>query len=128
MKTLYRHLHKAPFRVVRIGRRRFMLRLRRDLLILKLALAQEKRETREMLSIYRRYTLKQASRQELREANQQFRDILKGLGLGVIVVLPFSPITLPLVFKLAKLLGVDIMPSAFNRMSDSQIKSGRSPE
>ena len=44
----------------------------------------------------------------------RFLDILKGLGLGVFAVLPFAPITIPLVVKLGHWVGVDVLPSSFN--------------
>ncbi|MBW8182385.1 hypothetical protein [Shewanella nanhaiensis] len=115
---VYAHVHKAPIRVFRISKRRFWLRLKRDLLILKEALSQEKQETKEMLVTYKRYTKKQASSEELREANKQFGDLLKGLGLGMFAVLPFAPITIPLVVKLGKVVGVDVLPSSFNNMGE----------
>lgn len=115
---IYVHLHKAPIRVIRIGRRRFWLRLKRDMLVLKDALSQEKQETKDMLVTYKRYTCKQASKEELVEANKQFADLLKGLGLGMFAVLPFAPITIPLVVKLGKIVGVDVLPSSFNNMSE----------
>ncbi|GIU30400.1 MULTISPECIES: hypothetical protein [unclassified Shewanella] len=115
---IYVHLHKAPIRVIRIGRRRFWLRLKRDMLVLKDALSQEKQETKDMLVAYKRYTCRQASKEELIEANKQFADLLKGLGLGMFAVLPFAPITIPLVVKLGKLVGVDVLPSSFNNMSE----------
>ena len=59
-----------------------------------------------MLTIYRRYTQGQTSKEELKRANEQFVDILKGLGLGVFAVLPFAPITIPLVVKLGRILYV----------------------
>ena len=67
-----------------------------------------------MLTIYRRYTQGQTSKEELKRANEQFVDILKGLGLGVFAVLPFAPITIPLVVKLGRMVGVDVLPSSFN--------------
>ncbi|MCK8044203.1 hypothetical protein MSG37_04860 [Shewanella sp. 1CM18E] len=115
---IYIHLHKAPIRVIRIGRRRFWLRLKRDMLVLKDALAQEKQETKDMLVTYKRYTCRQASKEELTEANKQFADLLKGLGLGMFAVLPFAPITIPLVVKLGQMVGVDVLPSSFNNMSE----------
>jgi len=115
---IYAHVHKAPIRVFRISKRRFSIRLKRDLIILKEALAQEKKETKEMLVTYKRYTRKQANREELREANRQFGDLLKGLGLGMFAVLPFAPITIPVVVKLGKIVGVDVLPSSFNNMSE----------
>lgn len=119
---IYAHIHKAPIRVFRIGRKRFWIRLKRDMLILKEALSQEKQETKDMLVIYKRYTKKQASREELAEANKQFGDLLKGLGLGVFALLPFAPITIPLVVKLGKMVGVDVLPSSFNNLSRKRKK------
>ncbi|BAJ03056.1 hypothetical protein [Shewanella violacea] len=119
---IYAHIHKAPIRVFRIGRKRFWIRLKRDMLILKDALSQEKQETKDMLVTYKRYTKKQASREELAEANKQFGDLLKGLGLGVFAVLPFAPITIPLVVKLGKIVGVDVLPSSFNNLSRKKKK------
>jgi len=85
------------------------------MIALKLALSQEKAETREMLSIYKKYTKNKATPEELLEANKQFIDILKGLGLGVFALLPFAPITIPILLKIGKMVGVDILPSSFNR-------------
>ncbi|SQH76010.1 conserved protein of unknown function [Shewanella benthica] len=114
---IYAHIHKAPIRVFRIGRKRFWIRLKRDMLILKEALSQEKQETKDMMVTYKRYTKNQASREELAEANKQFGDLLKGLGLGVFALLPFAPLTIPLVVKLGKMVGVDVLPSSFNNLS-----------
>ncbi len=115
---IYVHIHKAPIRVIRIGRRRFWLRLKRDMLVLKDALAQEKQETKDMLVTYKRHTRRQATKEEVSEANKQFADLLKGLSLGMFAVLPFAPITIPLVVKLGKIVGVDVLPSSFNNMSE----------
>jgi len=111
---LYKVIHRAPWRVVKISKKRQQLRFRRAMVALKIALAQEKQETIEMLTIYRRYTQGQTSKEELKRANEQFVDILKGLGLGVFAVLPFAPITIPLVVKLGRLVGVDVLPSSFS--------------
>ena len=87
--------------------------LKRSLLVVKRGLAQETRETKIMLSTYKRFTKGQASKLEMQEANKQFVDVIRGLGLGVLAVLPFSPITLPFVVKLGEKLGVSVLPSAF---------------
>ena len=87
--------------------------MKRQMLYIKKSLHQEKHETKEMLIIYKRYTQKNATKAEMKEANQQFVDLLKGLGLGVFALLPFSPITIPLILKLGKQVGVDILPSSF---------------
>ncbi|KYL32445.1 hypothetical protein A2I98_17320 [Pseudoalteromonas agarivorans] len=111
---LYKVIHRAPWRVVKISKKRQQLRFRRAMVALKIALAQERQETIEMLTIYRRYTQGQTSKEELKRANEQFVDILKGLGLGIFAVLPFAPITIPLVVKLGRMVGVDVLPSSFN--------------
>lgn len=108
------HFIKAPRRVILISRRRGFIRLKRQMLRIKEALSQEKTETKEMLVIYRKYTMRQASSDEMRVANKQFLDVLKGLGIGVFAVLPFAPITIPIVIKLGKWVGVDILPSSFS--------------
>jgi len=111
-----RHLDKfskAPIRVIKLNRKRVKLRFRWSMISLKVALAQEKIETKEMLSIYAKLTKGDASKTEIASANKQFLDILKGLGLGVFAILPFAPITIPLLIKLAKMVGVDLLPSSF---------------
>lgn len=107
------HFFKAPRRVIIISRRRQTTKLKRQLIRVKIALSQEKAETKEMLSTYKRYTKRQATPEEMKLANQQFFDVLKGLGIGVVAVLPFAPITLPIVIKVGKWVGVDILPSSF---------------
>jgi hypothetical protein len=66
-----------------------------------------------MLNTYKRFTKGQASKLEMEEANKQFVDVIRGLGLGILAVLPFSPITLPFVVKLGERIGINVLPSAF---------------
>lgn len=114
MRTM-KYFHKAPVRVLKIKQQRSRLKVRRQMLQVKHALAQEKQETIEMLITYRNYTQGKASKSELKEANQQFLDVLKGVGLGIFAILPFAPITIPLIVKLGKMVGVEVLPSAFNK-------------
>lgn len=111
---LIKVVHKAPIRVAKISKRRQQIRLRRSMLALKVALAQEKQETKQMLDIYKRYSFGEAQKSELKVANEQLVDILKGLGLGVFALLPFAPITIPLIVKLGQWVGVDVLPSSFS--------------
>jgi hypothetical protein len=85
----------------------------------KEALGQEKDETIEMLGIYRKFTTRQASKSEMRIAHTQFFDLLKGTGLGVFALLPLAPITIPVVLKLGKVVGVDLMPTSFSEPKDA---------
>ena len=57
-----------------------------------------------------------ASEEEIIEANKQFEQILKSLGLGVLVVLPFSPITIPYIIKKAEEFGIDIIPNWYKKL------------
>lgn len=84
------------------------------MLSFKQALAQEKEETLEMLTIYKKFTKRAANRTEMKIAHTQFFDLLKGCGLGVFALLPLAPITIPILLKLGKMIGVDLMPTSFN--------------
>lgn len=117
MKTL-QYIHKAPLRVYRIHKLSTRLRMRRVMLNLKIAFAQEKQETKDMLVTYKNYTQGQSSKEEMKIANQQLGDVFKGIGLGVFALLPFAPITIPLIIKVGQLVGVDVMPSAFTSKKD----------
>lgn len=83
--------------------------------LLKKGLKQESKETKLMLDIYLRQSQGKATKREIRKANKQLRDVIKGLGLGIFLLLPFSPITLPLIVKLGKTFGIEVLPDAFNR-------------
>ncbi|MDU0354613.1 hypothetical protein RS130_12395 [Paraglaciecola aquimarina] len=104
---------KSPIRVIRIKKLKAKIRLKRQMLLVKVALRQETSETKSMLKTYRKYSSGQASKEEMVVANAQFFDVIKGLGIGVFAVLPFAPITIPLAIKLGRMVGVEILPSAF---------------
>ncbi len=90
------------------GRDRLVLLLTK----LREALKAETIETKEMLAIYNRFTQGKASKEELQKAHDQLKDVLKTVGLGVILMLPFAPITLPLLVKLSELVGFNLFPSS----------------
>ena len=87
---------------------------------LKDGLGQEAIETKEMLETYFRSTMGKASKEELVIAEGQFQDLLKILGLGVFAVLPFAPVTIPVIIKLADKYGVDIIPDSFKIHPESE--------
>jgi hypothetical protein len=90
-----------------------MMRIRFSMIRLKCALSQEKAETKQMLRIYQNYVTGQVSKAELQQANAQLADVLRATGLGVFAILPFAPITIPLIVKLGRKLGIEVLPSAF---------------
>ncbi|MCH2264555.1 MAG: hypothetical protein MK371_06615, partial [SAR86 cluster bacterium] len=68
---------------------------------------------REMLKTYYSFTQGDATEEELQKAKQQLDVLLKELGFGVLTILPFSPITIPLVARLARKYEIDIVPEWF---------------
>ncbi|WP_198673743.1 hypothetical protein [Algibacillus agarilyticus] len=103
---------------VKLKTKHLKQRIKHDLIIVKKGLAQESDETKQMLEIYKRYTRKQASKEEMKHANEQFVDLLKGMGIGVVAILPFAPITIPLIVKLGQKLGIDVLPSSFRELTN----------
>jgi len=78
--------------------------------VLEQALAEESHETMAMIRSYLRFTQGEADEAEMERANEQFRELLKALGLGMLFALPFGSITLPMVVKLGQHFGIDIIP------------------
>ena len=71
-----------------------------------------------MLDVYIKYAEGSASNEELDFANEQLKQILKNLGLGILIILPFSPITLPYIFSKAKELEIDLIPNWYKSLSN----------
>jgi hypothetical protein len=105
---IYLATHEKRFRAVVLA----------SLKKLREGLSKESHETKEMLETYYRYTKGLASKKEMDEANEQFQDLLRALGLGVFIVLPFAPITIPFVVQIGKKLGINILPSSFREQND----------
>jgi len=78
----------------------------------------ENRENKKMLDVYIKYVEGSASNEELDFANEQLKQILKNLGLGILIILPFSPITLPYIFSKAKELNIDLIPNWYKSLSN----------
>lgn len=70
--------------------------------------AEETRDTIAMWDIYWRWM--DATGEEKEFANNQIKNLLKTAGLAGIVVLPGTPLILPMIVKLARKAGVDILP------------------
>jgi hypothetical protein len=77
-------------------------------------LQTETKESKRMLEIYYRFTRAQASKEDIKWANSQLGDIIRTFGVGTLLILPFAPITLPLIIKLAEKLNVKVIPDSFN--------------
>ena len=79
-----------------------MKQVEKFLVKLKELFLAENAENQKMLDTYIRFAEGKASDEELAKANDQLAENFKNLGLGVLVILPFSPITIPYIFKKAQ--------------------------
>ena len=75
-------------------------------------------QNKKMLDIYIKYAEGSASEEELDNANEQLKEILKSLGLGILIILPFSPVTLPYIFSKAKEMNIDLIPKWYKSLSN----------
>lgn len=78
---------------------------------------EENEENKKMLDIYISYIEDEASEEDIEYANNQLKQNFKSLGLGVLVALPFSPITIPYILKKTKELNIDIIPNWYKALS-----------
>ncbi|OIQ17544.1 MAG: hypothetical protein BM556_12130 [Bacteriovorax sp. MedPE-SWde] len=80
-------------------------------------LKTETRESKRMLEIYFNYAngkYNKNHKEDIVWANNQLKDVFKTFGVGALLLLPFAPITLPFLVKLADKLGVSILPDSYN--------------
>ena len=91
-------------------------KIQKYLLKLKDSFLEESEENKKMLDVYIKSIEREASDDEIDYANNQLNQIFKSLGLGVLTVLPFSPITIPFVIKKAQELGIDIIPNWYKKL------------
>ena len=80
------------------------------------ALKEENEANTEMLDNFYTY-LETDDKKYLQLANNQLKEILKGAGFGLLLILPFSPITIPYLFKRAKKLDIDIIPAWYKKLN-----------
>ena len=92
-------------------------KIQKVLYSLKNSFLEETEENRRMLDIYANYIDGKASDQEIDEANYQLKQVLKSFGLGILVILPFSPISIPYVLKKAKEYDIELIPDWYKGLS-----------
>ena len=92
-------------------------KIQKVLFKLKNSFLEETEENRRMLDIYANYIDGKASNQEIDEANYQLKQVLKSFGLGILVILPFSPISIPYVLKKAKEYDIELIPDWYKGLS-----------
>ena len=87
--------------------------IRSALTLLKVTLNHDTESSREMLKTYYSFTQGNTTKEDLEKANKQLNIVLKELGVGALTMLPFSPITIPLIVRLARKYDIDIVPDWF---------------
>ena len=92
-------------------------KIQKVLFKLKDSFLEETEENRRMLDIYANYIDGKASDQEIDEANYQLKQVLKSFGLGILVILPFSPVSIPYVLKKAKEHDIELIPDWYKGLS-----------
>ena len=78
---------------------------------------EESEENRRMLDTYANYIDGTASDKEIDEANYQLKQVFRSVGLGILVALPFSPISIPYVLKKAKEYNIELIPDWYKALS-----------
>ncbi len=88
-------------------------RVKKIIDFLKEKFTEETESTRTMLKIYSDYVKGEASDEDIEKANKQLNEILKDLSFGLMAVIPFAPITIPMIAKFAKKHNIDLLPEWF---------------
>ena len=91
----------------------FEKRIKKIIGLLKEKFKEESETTRAMLKTYSNHIKGEASDEELERANYQLNELLKDLSFGLMAVIPFAPITIPMIAKFAKKHNIDILPQWF---------------
>jgi hypothetical protein len=85
-------------------------RVKKIIDFLKEKLTEETESSREMLKTYSDYVKGEATEGDLEKANNQLNEILKDLSLGLMALVPFAPLTIPMIAKFAKKHNIDLLP------------------
>ena len=88
-------------------------RVKKIIDFLKEKFTEESESTRTMLKIYSDYVKGEANDEDIEKANKQLNEILKDLSFGLMAVIPFAPITIPMIAKFAKKHNIDLLPEWF---------------
>ena len=81
---------------------------------LKEHLAEESDETKNMVDTYQRWVEGKATQEEMKVANEQFKDLIRLAGMGTFFgLVPGSMLLLPIAVYGANKVGIRLLPSAF---------------
>jgi len=92
-------------------------------------LKQEKEETRAMMKTFFNVLTqklpngKKPEPKEIEEALEQLKDVHKMAGLMVLAIAPGAVVTLPAICALGKRYGIEVLPSAFQKMDKDELET-----
>ena len=80
-------------------------------------LSNETKESNEMLKIYQKYIInnEEITKEELEQANKQFADLLRGLGMAGVFALPGGLLAIAFIVKVGQKLGIEIIPEKYRK-------------
>ena len=91
-------------------------KIKQYILRLKDSFLEETDENKKMLDIYMKHIEGSATEEEIEKANYQLKQVLKSVGLGILAILPFSPISIPYVLKKAKEHEIELIPDWYKAL------------
>ena len=91
-------------------------KIKQYILRIKDSFIEETDENRQMLDIYMKHIDGSASDNEIKKANHQLKQVFKSFGMGILLILPFSPISIPYVLKIAKELEIELIPDWYKAL------------
>ena len=79
------------------------------------AIKNERKETQELGLLLKKYAAQSGNltKDEMKIVKDQFFDLLKMAGLSIPLIMPFSPVIIPLIVKLGLKVGIRILPTSF---------------
>ena len=92
-------------------------------------LKQEKEETRVMMKTFFSVLTQKLPQghkpepEEIEAALEQLKDVHKMAGLFVLAITPGSVVTLPALCALGKRFGIEVLPSAFKKLTEEELNS-----
>jgi len=92
-------------------------------------LKQEKEETQAMMKTFFNVLTQKLPQghkpepEEIEAALEQLKDVHKMAGLFVLAITPGSVVTLPALCALGKRFGIEVLPSAFQKLSEEELDS-----
>lgn len=92
-------------------------------------LKQEKEETRDMMKTFFHVLTqklpngKKPEPEEIHAALEQLKDVHKMAGLMILAIAPGAVVTLPAICALGKRYGIEVLPSAFQKMDKDELET-----